>query len=116
MKKILLVEDNLHVQEIVCAELEDCGFEVSTALNGKEALEVLKSGEKPNLVIMDMRMPKMNGSETIGHMIKMKYYVPLIIYTGYKSYKNDYLSSAADAYVIKSSDLSELVNKVKELA
>ena len=46
-------------------------------------------------------MPKMDGLETIGSMVKLKLEVPIIIHTAYSSYRNDYLAMVADAYVVK---------------
>jgi len=48
-------------------------------------------------------------------MVKLKLEVPIIIHTAYSSYRNDYLSMVADAYVVKTSDLTELKKKVHEL-
>jgi DNA-binding response OmpR family regulator len=115
MKKILFVEDDSNIRSLVKMELQEKGYDVLTADNGKDALDMLGNGMIPNLVILDIRMPKMDGLETIGNMLKLKHGVPVIIYTGYKSYRKDYLSSAADAYIIKGPDLTELVDKVHEL-
>jgi CheY-like chemotaxis protein len=115
MKKILLVDDDKHVQQLLREELEDDGYRVSTASNGKEALSLLNRLEKPDLVIMDLRMPEINGLDTIDHIIKLKYRIPMIIFSAYGNYKNDPLAMAADAYVVKSSDMSELKTKVQEL-
>lgn len=115
-KRILLVDDDIHIRLLLSEELEEDGYNVSIASNGKEALSMLAGSEKPDLVILDLRMPKMHGLETIGYMLKLKFGLPIIIYTAYGNYRNDPVSKAADAYVVKSSDLSELKNRVHELA
>lgn len=115
MKRILLVDDDAHIRELLTEELQEDGYAVSAANNGMEALSLLKGEEKPDLVILDLRMPKMDGLETIGSMVKLKLEVPIIIHTAYSSYRNDYLSMVADAYVVKTSDLTELKKKVHEL-
>lgn len=117
MKRILLVDDDIRIQRLLAEELEEDGYRISTARNGKDALSFLTTvSEKPDLVILDLRMPKMNGLETIGLMLKLKLNIPVIIFSAYSSYRNDPLSMAADAYVVKSSDLSELKVKIHELA
>lgn len=62
-KRILIVDDEQSLLELVSAILDEEGFEVETTLNGKEALDKLKSA-KPDLVILDMMMPGMSGRET----------------------------------------------------
>jgi two-component system, response regulator, stage 0 sporulation protein F len=115
MKKILLVDDDKHVQSLLREELEDDGYQVSTASSGREALSKLTKYEKPDLVILDLRMPGMNGLETMGFMLKLNFKLPVIIFSAYSTYKNDSLAKAADAYIVKSSDMSELKRKVHEL-
>jgi two-component system, response regulator, stage 0 sporulation protein F len=115
MKKILIVDDDAHIRDLLKTELEDDGYRVSTASQGKEAITLLAGAEKPDLIIMDIRMPQMDGLETIGNILKLKVEIPIVIHSAYRGYQNDYLSMIADAYVVKSSDLSELKKKVHEL-
>lgn len=61
--KILLVDDELDILEFLSYNLKKEGYEISTATNGKEAIEVAKS-EKPHLIILDVMMPDMDGIET----------------------------------------------------
>jgi len=63
-KLILIVEDDKPISVLVHSLLEKSGYEVSTASNGKEGVEKTKS-EKPDLIIMDIRMPVMSGREAI---------------------------------------------------
>ena len=116
MKNILLVDDDKHIRELLTEELEDDGYQISTAPNGKKALSLLTTApERPDLVVLDIKMPKMDGLETIGFILKLKIDVPVIIFSAYSGYKNDVLAMAADAYVVKSSNLSELKEKIHEL-
>lgn len=62
MKKILIVEDNPEMREVLKTELELMGFEPITAQNGKEGVEKAFS-EKPHLVVLDILMPEMDGRE-----------------------------------------------------
>ena len=116
MKKILVVDDDKRIQRLLKDELEDDGHHVSIVSNGKEAISLLRNGhKKPDLFILDLRMPGMNGLETMTLMLKLKFELPVIIFSAYRSYINDPIAMAADAYVVKSSDLSELKKKVYEL-
>lgn len=69
MKKILIVEDNKNFQHIWNDRLTREGFEISQAVNGREALEIL-STTRPDLVLLDMVMPEMGGDEVLATMQK----------------------------------------------
>jgi DNA-binding response OmpR family regulator len=57
----------------------------------------------------------MGGIETMGRILSKHKEIPIIIYTAYSSYKDNFMSWMADAYIIKSSDLTELKNKIEEV-
>ena len=113
-KKILLVEDEESLRLLYEEELRAEGYEVVTAGNGKEALRQLE-GIKPDLIILDIVMPVMDGMETLGRIMGKKRTIPIIIHTSYPGYREDFMSWAADAYVAKSSDLRELKDTVRDL-
>jgi DNA-binding response OmpR family regulator len=113
-KKILLVEDEESLRLLYEEELKAEGYEVITAGNGKEALRQLE-GIKPDLIILDIVMPVMDGMETLGRIMGKKRNIPIIIHTSYPGYREDFMSWAADAYVAKSSDLRELKDTVRDL-
>jgi two-component system, response regulator, stage 0 sporulation protein F len=113
-KKILLVEDEESLRLLYEEELKAEGYEVITAGNGKEALLQLE-GIKPDLIILDIVMPVMDGMETLGRIMGRKRNIPIIIHTSYPGYREDFMSWAADAYVAKSSDLRELKDTVRDL-
>ncbi len=112
-----MVEDDKNVRRLLKEELNDEGYSITVASNGKEALSMLqkKENEKPDLIILDLRMPKMDGFETMGHILKSRQDTPVIIHTAYSSYKNDVMVMAADAYVEKSHDLKKLKDVIKDL-
>lgn len=116
MKKILIVDDDVHIRHLLKEELSEEGYRVETASSGHEALARLSGSDRPDLVILDLRMPGMNGLDTIGFLLKLRPGMPMIIYSSYGSYMNDSLAMAADAFVVRSSDLSELKNRVHDLA
>ncbi len=114
MTTILLVEDDKNQRLLYEQELRYDGYDVVTATDGKEAIG--KFQEKlPDIVIMDINMPKMDGIEAMGRILSANKEVPVIINTAYSNYKESFMSWAADAYIVKSSDLSELKAKIKEV-
>ena len=94
-------------------ELSDEGFCVDIVNSGEEALKMVKKSSY-DLVVLDIGMPDMDGLETLGRMLSMDNKLPVILNTAYPSYKDNFMSWAADAYVVKSSDLTELKSKIKE--
>ncbi len=114
MKKILVVEDDESQRLLYHDELAEDGYEVMLAANGREALKQLDRG-KPDLIILDIVMPVMDGMETLGRIIREYRDVPVILNTAYSSYRDDFMSWGADAYVVKSADLGELKAKVREV-
>jgi len=113
-KKILIVDDEEGLRNLYREELKDEGYEVLTAKNGKEALQKLEK-EKPNLIVLDIVMPKMDGMEALGRIIGKDKNIPVILHTSHPSYQEDFMSWAADAYLLKSDDLTELKRKIREL-
>lgn len=114
MVKLLIVEDEESLRDLYAEELEESGFEVSRACNGKEAMDLVRKKDF-DLVIMDIRMPEMDGIETLGKVISLERKIPVIIYTAYSNYKSNFMTWTADAYLTKSSNLDELKGKINEL-
>ncbi len=114
MTTILLVEDDKNQRLLYEQELMHEGYEVVTASNGKEALEKVQE-KLPDIVIMDINMPKMDGIEAMGRILGKNKEILVIINTAYSNYKDSFMSWAADAYIVKTSDLSELKEKIKEV-
>jgi len=114
MKKILVVEDEEGLRLLYEEELKGEGYEVFTAQNGREAIKQLEK-VKPDLVVLDIVMPVMNGMEALGRIVGKDRNIPVIINTSYPGYREDFMSWAADAYVMKSTDLQELKDKVRDL-
>ena len=114
MATILVVEDDKNQRLLYEQELKLEGYEVVTASDGKDALEKIQE-QLPDLIIMDINMPKMDGIETMGKILGKNKEIPVIINTAYSNYKDNFMSWAADAYIVKSSDLVELKSTVKEV-
>ena len=114
MKKILVVEDDESQRLLYRDELTEAGYEVLLAANGKEALKRLVEA-KPDLIILDIIMPEMDGMEVLGRIIREYRDIPIILNTAYSSYRDDFMGWAADRFVVKSADLAELKQKVRQI-
>ena len=114
METLLVVDDEAHQRMLYQEELSDEGYQIILARNGKEAVEkILKI--VPDLIVLDIRMPVMDGLEALGKIIGKKRTIPIIIHSAYSSYKDDFMSWAADDFVVKSADLTELKRKIRGL-
>ncbi len=111
---VLVVEDDHNQRSLYEEELNDEGYRVLTAPDGREALKIVQD-EKPDLVVLDVNMPVMDGLDTLSQMLEHDNKMPVIINTAYASYKESFTSWSADAYIVKSSDLTELKQTVKRL-
>jgi CheY-like chemotaxis protein len=114
MKKILVVDDEANIRELYREELEDMGYEVTTVADGAEALAVIDT-TKFDLVTLDMRMPDIDGIETLRKMKEKDSTLPIVICTAYEEYKHDFGSWCSDAYVVKSADTSLLRETIKKI-
>jgi CheY-like chemotaxis protein len=114
MTKILIVDDDENICLLYEEELKDEGYEVSIAHNGKECVERIKT-DAPDLIVMDIRMPEMDGIEALGKIIAQHKNIPIVLNSAYSSYRDDFRSWGAEAYLVKSSDLTELKSKIAEI-
>ena len=112
-KRILLVDDEEGIQLLYREEFEEEGFEVTTAYNGAEALEQF-SQELPDLVILDINMPGMNGIEVLRRMKEINPNLPVILSSAYPEYKQDLSTWASEDYIVKSANMDELKNAVRK--
>lgn len=120
-KKILIVDDEAHIRMLIeqtLEELEDEGVEFLTADNGETALEIIES-ERPNLVFLDVMMPRMNGMQVCQQVKKEKALsdVFIILLTA-KGQEIDRLKGqevGADVYMTKPFDPEILLNKAKQV-
>ena len=113
MVKILCVDDDLSLLSLYQEELSEEGYEVIVARNGKEALEKYDQ-ESPHLVVLDIRMPVTDGLETLNALMGRNRQLPVILNSAYSAYRDNFMTWGAEAYVIKSSDLTELKEKIRE--
>lgn len=111
--KILVVDDDMHIQRLYKEELQDEGYEVIIAGTGEQALRLFEK-ENPDIVTLDILMPDIDGISILRKMKEQKPKTPIIMSTAY-DYRDDFSIWASEAYLVKSSDLTELKRMIKEL-
>ena len=111
MKKILLVDDEDSIHLLYREELEERGFEVHSAMSGEDALKIFPT-LNPNLVILDINMPGINGIDVLRKIKEMDPEMPVILSSAYQEYKQDLSSWASDDFIVKSADMSDLIESV----
>ncbi|NOZ26303.1 MAG: response regulator [Nitrospirae bacterium] len=111
--KILIVDDDPSIRMLYKEELEEEGYDVVTASSGEEALKLFEE-ENPDLVTLDILMPDMDGIQVLRKMKEKKPRLPIIMSTAY-DYRDDFAVWASEAYVVKSSDTTELKETIKRL-
>ncbi len=104
---ILVVDDEENIRWLYKEELEDEGYRIAAAASGEEALDLV-SELKPDLVIMDIKMPGISGVDALIKIKEIDKNIPVIICSAYSDYKQDFSTWASDAYIVKSSNLDEL--------
>jgi len=117
-KKILAVDDERHIVRLVQVNLERAGYEVVTAFDGKDALEKVAS-EQPDLVVLDVMMPYMDGFEVLQNLRKNQSTreLPVIMLTA-KAQDADVFrgwQSGVDCYLTKPFNPMELISFVKRI-
>ena len=111
--KVLVVDDDLHIQRLYKEEFEEEGYEVVIASNGQEAIDLFNS-ENPDLVTLDILLPDIDGIRLLRQMKEKNPKVPIIMSTAY-DYRDDFAVWASEAYIVKSSDLDELKATIKKI-
>ncbi|MFH2137500.1 MAG: response regulator [Candidatus Omnitrophota bacterium] len=116
MRKILLIDDEIDILKTVGARLKVCGYEVITAEDGEEGLKKIIA-EKPDLIVCDVMMPKMDGYTLVR---KMKYDnsilpIPIIMLTAKERLQDLFELEGVRAYITKPFKSEELLKKIKEL-
>ncbi len=118
MTKILVAEDERDIRELISFTLRFAGFEIETAANGVQAVE--KAAQvKPDLILLDVRMPKMTGYEVcrvLRTMPEMRK-IPIVFLSakGQESEINEGLDTGATEYILKPFAPDELIQQVKRI-
>lgn len=116
MSKVLVVDDQLGVRRLLYETFREDQHEVEMAGNGKEALQILEKFD-PDLILMDMKMPGMNGIDTLRQIRSFNKEVGVIMMTAYGDAQN--MEQARDLgvlyYMSKPFDLFEMRDRVREI-
>jgi two-component system OmpR family response regulator len=115
MSKILVVEDDPNILESVKYNLQKDGYDTLTAVDGAQALEIARSG-KPDLIILDILLPQMNGLE-VCRILRKEMAIPIIMLTARDTEidKITGLDLGADDYVTKPFSMRELMSRIRSL-
>jgi CheY-like chemotaxis protein len=112
--RVLVVDDEENIRLLFKEELEDEGYTVEIASNGFEALEKLKNANF-DIVVMDIKMPGMDGIQTLNAIKNINKDQPVILCSAYGEFKQDFSSWVSDGYVVKSADTEELKQTIKNI-
>lgn len=112
MARVLIVDDEQHIRSLYTLELEDEGHEVMALATGKGLADQIRAFN-PEVVVLDIKMVDVNGLDVLQEVRNEFYDLPVILCSAYGSFKGDVKSIAADYYVVKSSDLTELKEKIQ---
>ena len=119
MKKtmnIMVVEDNSRARRALTAYMsQQVGIQVTAeASNGLEAINILK-GRAPDIVLMDVQMPVMDGLEATRIIKKNWPQIKIVILTMYPNYRPEVLSAGADAFLVKGGSVNEMMSTIQAL-
>jgi two-component system, chemotaxis family, chemotaxis protein CheY len=113
-RNVLVVDDSMLIRHTVCRYLEGIGYSVEAATNGQEALDLLQDGEyRPDLIVTDMQMPKVTGSELIT-ALKDKpatRAIPIVVLAGKKASTDGPQETRAEYIIYKDIDIEAQLKK-----
>jgi two-component system chemotaxis response regulator CheY len=117
MTKIFIVDDDQSLQRLYTLILTEVGFEIiATAFNGKSAVEIYKSlEEKPDIVLMDHRMPIKNGLDAMSEILQINNYTKVIFASADITIKQKALSIGACAFLDKPFNMRKLLSIIKKV-
>ncbi len=119
-KTILAVDDSITMLQTISLSLEKEGYKVVTATDGNDALNVLKGGEKFNVIITDVNMPNMDGITLTAEIRKIEQYkfTPIIVLTteSQAGKKDEGKQAGATGWIVKPFKPEQLVSVVKRVS
>jgi two-component system chemotaxis response regulator CheY len=115
--RVLIVDDEPDVRKVVRMTLEKAGYNVIEAEDGEKAIEAINQGENPlilDVIISDIRMPKINGVEAINYFQQQWPRVPLIVLTGFPDMEmaTGFLRKGVVDYLVKPVEKEKLIGAV----
>ena len=113
MLKILIVDDEPALVKVFGIKLRVSGYEVITALNGQEALDLIKSAN-PDIVLLDVIMPGMDGFEVL-RKLRVFSKLPVIVFSARPEYSHQAMNLGANSFLAKPFDIDELIKRIERL-
>lgn len=116
MAKILVAEDDHNTNRLICAVMRKMGHEPLAARDGQEALDLMDT-DHPDLLITDLMMPRLDGTELVRELRNAGYDLPILMLTAKSAQAdiNDGFVVGADDYLTKPADMKELALRVRAL-
>jgi len=114
MSRLLIIDDEDHIRKLYKDYFTREGHQVVAVASGHEALEAA-AGQKFDLAILDIELEETSGLEVLKDFKERHPELPIILNSAYSTYKSDFHTWIADAYIVKSSDLQPLRNKIREM-
>jgi len=117
--KILVVDDEADVRDVIKLQLEQRGLNVLEAVDGQNAIDILKSGDNlvnVGVILCDIRMPKVNGVECIQFLREQAPGIPIVVITGYPDTElaTDLMKKGVKDYLVKPVEKEKLLAVVDE--
>ena len=116
-KKILIVDDDKDIVKIVTTMLEGRGWDVTAAYNGREALDMVNAS-RPDIILLDIMMPEMNGIEVLKRIKKMDSGVRIVMITAFGDVESylDSMELGAYEYINKPFETDELLDMIEKIS
>lgn len=114
MIRVLVIDDEVHVRKLYEDLMAREGFKVQSVANVESAVKAIKN-EQFDIIILDIELEKESGMNALKDFKSLNPNLPIILNSAYSIYMSDFHSWMADAYIIKSSDIRPLIEKIKEL-
>jgi len=114
MTRILVVDDEANQRLLYREAFERAGFDVVEAGDARQAVDQVRL-ELPDLVVLDINMPGVDGLETLTRIHDQRPALPVVLNSAYGGYREQFVSWLADAYVTKSSNVGELIGAVRDV-
>ena len=113
--RVLIIDDEEELAAVIADRLEFRGIKAQTAIDGESALKMIKS-DPPNIVLLDLMLPGMNGLEVLKKIKTLELNIPIILLTGYgsKEMTLEGMNLGAFDYIMKPCDFDGLVSKIQE--
>jgi len=112
---LLIVDDNEQIRRLYELELSEQGHTIFGLSSGLKTMELIYNRPSIDLVILDIKLQDMNGLDLLQELRSKYPDIPVIINSAYPLYKSNFISWLADAYLIKSPNLNELKQTIKQL-